>query len=203
VRWRHPRHGLLTPDQFVPAAEETEIIRPLTRCALGLAIEQQAHWRDQGHALRVNVKIAGRNVQDHQLPRAVSGLLERWGVPPASLSITVDENTTLSLEAPVLRSLAKMGWASLWTTTAPTPPRCSASAPCLHRAAAGRFAAGLGAPRGRGSGGSARHRRAGSCPPPHVIATGVDDEAARTSIQRLGCDAAQGSLWATRYRREP
>ena len=39
----------------------------------------------------------------------MSGLLERWGVPPASLSITVDENTSLSLEAPVLRSLAKMG----------------------------------------------------------------------------------------------
>jgi diguanylate cyclase (GGDEF)-like protein/PAS domain S-box-containing protein len=64
VRWRHQRHGLLTPDQFVPAAEETEIIRPLTRCVLGLAIEQQAHWRGEGHALRVNVKIAGRNVQD-------------------------------------------------------------------------------------------------------------------------------------------
>lgn len=196
VRWRHPRHGLLTPDQFVPAAEETEIIRPLTRCALGLAIEQQARWRDQGHALRVSVKIAGRNVQDRQLPRAVSGLLERWGVPPASLSITVDENTTLSLEAPVLRSLAKMGVGvalddygsdstSLLRLRALPFTELRLDGSLL--ASARREGAEAAAVRGIVELAHALHLT--------VIATRVDDEAARTSIQRLGCDAAQGGLW--------
>ena len=197
VRWRHPRHGLLTPDQFVPAAEETEIIRPLTRCALGLAIEQQARWRDQGHALRVNVKIAGRNVQDRQLPRAVSGLLERWGVPPASLSITVDENTSLSLEAPVLRSLAKMGVGVAlddYGSDSTSLLRLRAL-PFTELRLDGSLLA------------SARHEGVeaaavrGIVELAHalnltVIATGVDDEAARTSIQGLGCDAAQGGLWS-------
>ena len=196
VRWRHPRHGLLTPDQFVPTAEETEIIRPLTRCALGLAIEQQARWRDQGHALRVSVKIAGRNVQDRQLPRAVSGLLERWGVPPASLSITVDENTTLSLEAPVLRSLAKMGVGvaldgygsdstSLLRLRALPFTELRLDGSLL--ASARREGAEAAAVRGIVELAHALHLT--------VIATRVDDEAARTSIQRLGCDAAQGGLW--------
>lgn len=196
VRWRHPRHGLLTPDQFVPAAEETEIIRPLTRCALGLAIEQQARWRDQGHALRVSVKIAGRNVQDRQLPRAVSGLLERWGVPPASLSITVDENTTLSLEAPVLRSLAKMGVGvalddygsdstSLLRLRALPFTELRLDGSLL--ASARREGAEAAAVRGIVELAHALNLT--------VIATRVDDEAARTSIQRLGCDAAQGGLW--------
>jgi diguanylate cyclase (GGDEF)-like protein len=205
VRWRHPRHGLLAPDQFVPAAEETEIIRPLTRCALGLAIEQQAHWRDQGHALRVNVKIAGRNVQDHQLPRAVSGLLERWGVPPASLSITVDENTTLSLEAPVLRSLAKMGVGIAlddYGSDSTSLLRLRAL-PFTELRLDGSLLA------------SARHEGVeaaavrGIVELAHalnltVIATGVDDEAARTSIQRLGCAMPRrGACGATRYRRGP
>ena len=196
VRWRHPRHGLLTPDQFVPTAEETEIIRPLTRCALGLAIEQQARWRDQGHALRVSVKIAGRNVQDRQLPRAVSGLLERWGVPPASLSITVDENTTLSLEAPVLRSLAKMGVGvalddygsdstSLLRLRALPFTELRLDGSLL--ASARREGAEAAAVRGIVELAHALNLT--------VIATRVDDEAARTSIQRLGCDAAQGGLW--------
>jgi diguanylate cyclase (GGDEF)-like protein/PAS domain S-box-containing protein len=196
VRWRHQRHGLLTPDQFVPAAEETEIIRPLTRCVLGLAIEQQANWRDQGHALRVNVKIAGRNVQDRQLPRAVSGLLERWGVPPASLSITVDENTTLSMEAPVLQSLAKMGVGVAlddYGSDSTSLLRLRAL-PFTELRLDGSLVASA-----RREGVEAAAVR-GIVELAHalnltVIATGVDDEAARISIQRLGCDAAEGGLW--------
>jgi diguanylate cyclase (GGDEF)-like protein/PAS domain S-box-containing protein len=196
VRWRHQRHGLLTPDQFVPAAEETEIIRPLTRCVLGLAIEQQANWRDQGHALRVNVKIAGRNVQDRQLPRAVSGLLERWGVPPASLSITVDENTTLSMEAPVLQSLANMGVGVAlddYGSDSTSLLRLRAL-PFTELRLDGSLVASA-----RREGVEAAAVR-GIVELAHalnltVIATGVDDEAARISIQRLGCDAAEGRLW--------
>ncbi len=196
VRWRHQRHGLLTPDQFVPAAEETEIIRPLTRCVLGLAIEQQANWRDQGHALRVNVKIAGRNVQDRQLPRAVSGLLERWGVPPASLSITVDENTTLSMEAPVLQSLANMGVGVAlddYGSDSTSLLRLRAL-PFTELRLDGSLVASA-----RREGVEAAAVR-GIVELAHalnltVIATGVDDEAARISIQRLGCDAAEGPLW--------
>ncbi len=196
VRWRHPRHGLLTPDQFVPAAEETEIIRPLTRCVLGLAIEQQANWRDQGHALRVNVKIAGRNVQDRQLPRAVSGLLERWGVPPASLSITVDENTTLSMEAPVLQSLANMGVGVAlddYGSDSTSLLRLRAL-PFTELRLDGSLVASA-----RREGVEAAAVR-GIVELAHalnltVVATGVDDEAARISIQRLGCDAAEGRLW--------
>ena len=196
VRWRHQRHGLLTPDQFVPAAEETEIIRPLTRCVLGLAIEQQANWRDQGHALRVNVKIAGRNVQDRQLPRAVSGLLERWGVPPASLSITVDENTTLSMEAPVLQSLANMGVGVAlddYGSDSTSLLRLRAL-PFTELRLDGSLVASA-----RNEGVEAAAVR-GIVELAHalnltVIATGVDDEAARISIQRLGCDAAEGPLW--------
>jgi EAL domain-containing protein (putative c-di-GMP-specific phosphodiesterase class I) len=196
VRWRHQRHGLLTPDQFVPAAEQTDIIRPLTRSILGLALQQQARWREQGHALRINVKIAGRNVQDRQLPRAVSSLLERWTVPANSLSITVDENTTLSMAAPVLHALAENGVGVALGNYG------SDSASLLRLrglpftelrldgslvASARREGVEAAAVRGIVDLAHALNLT--------VIATGVDDEATRSAIQQLGCDAARGRLW--------
>jgi diguanylate cyclase (GGDEF)-like protein/PAS domain S-box-containing protein len=196
VRWRHPRHGLLVPHQFVPAAEETDIIRPLTRCVLGLAVEQQARWREQGHALRVNVKIAGRNVQDRQLPRAVATLLQRWSVPASALSITVDENTTLSAEAPVLRALAEKGIGIALDgfgsdqTSLLRLRSLSISELRLDRAlSASATGEGVEAATVRGIVELAHTLEL------RVIASGVDDEAARASLQLLGCDAAQGLLW--------
>lgn len=196
VRWRHPRHGLLAPDEFLPVAEQTDIIRPLTRCVLGLAVEQQARWREQGHGIRVNVRIAGRNVSDRQLARAVSRLLERWSVPPAALSITVDENTTLSGDAPVLRALAEagvgVGLDGYGSDSASLVRFRGLPFTELHLdrtlvAAAGREGVEAAAVRDVVDLAHALKLT--------VVATGVDDEGARASIQRLGCDAAQGRLW--------
>ena len=196
VRWRHQRHGLLTPDQFVPAAEQTDIIRPLTRSVLGMAIEQLARWREQGHAIRVNVKVAGRNVQDRQLPRAVAALLEKWKVPATALSITVDENTTLSREVPVLASLAEKGIgvalddygsdsASLLRLRGLPVAELRLDGPLVA-------AAGRDGPEAAAVGGIVELAHALNLV---VIAKGVDGEATRASVRRLGCDAAQGALW--------
>jgi diguanylate cyclase (GGDEF)-like protein/PAS domain S-box-containing protein len=196
VRWRHPRHGLLTPDQFLPVAEQTDIIRPLTRCVLGLAVEQQARWREQGHSIRVNVRIAGRNVQDRQLARAVSRLLDRWSVPAAALSIAVDENTTLSGNVPVLRALAEagvgIGLDGYGSDSASLVRLRGLPFTELHLDGALVAAAlreGVEAAAVRGVVDLAHTLEL------IVIATGVDDEAARAAVQRLGCDAAEGGLW--------
>jgi len=196
VRWRHPRHGLLAPDEFLPVAEQTDIIRPLTRCVLGLAVEQQARWREQGHSIRVNVRIAGRNVQDRQLAGAVSRLLERWSVPPAALSIAVDENTTLSGDAPVLRALAEAGVGvgldgygsdSASLVRFRGLPFTELRLDGTLVAAAGREGVEAAAVRSVVDLAHALKLT--------VVATGVDDEGARACIQRLGCDAARGRLW--------
>lgn len=196
VRWRHPRHGLLTPDQFLPVAEQTDIIRPLTRCVLGLAVEQQARWREQGHSIRVNVRIAGRNVQDRQLARAVSRLLDRWSVPAAALSIAVDENTTLSGNVPVLRALAEagvgIGLDGYGSDSASLVRLRGLPFTELHldgALIAGALGEGVEAAAVRGVVDLAHTLEL------IVIATGVDDEAARAAVQRLGCDAAEGGLW--------
>lgn len=57
VRWRHPKRGLMPPDQFIPAAEETELIRPLTRWVLDRALRQCRLWLESG--LDVGVEDQG------------------------------------------------------------------------------------------------------------------------------------------------
>jgi EAL domain-containing protein (putative c-di-GMP-specific phosphodiesterase class I) len=70
VRWRHPARGLLSPDVFVPLAEETGHIRALTDHVLARAIADQAAMRRAGHDLDVAVNISGRLLSDPDFAQA-------------------------------------------------------------------------------------------------------------------------------------
>jgi EAL domain-containing protein (putative c-di-GMP-specific phosphodiesterase class I) len=70
VRWRHPHRGLLSPDMFIPLAEETGHIRALTDCVLRQAIEHQAAMRLAGHELDMSVNISGRLLSDPEFAEA-------------------------------------------------------------------------------------------------------------------------------------
>ena len=68
VRWEHPVHGLLPPDQFVPLAEQTGLIRPLTLYMLNAALHQCAAWRSAGYDVAVAVNVTGRDLLDLRFP---------------------------------------------------------------------------------------------------------------------------------------
>ncbi|HVH64474.1 MAG TPA: diguanylate cyclase, partial [Candidatus Acidoferrum sp.] len=74
VRWGHPRHGLLLPNDFVPAAEQTELIHPLTAWVLNEALRQAHAWQAAGIELAVAVNLSARNLLDPDLPETVQGL---------------------------------------------------------------------------------------------------------------------------------
>jgi predicted signal transduction protein with EAL and GGDEF domain len=57
VRWQHPDHGLLGPGEFIPLAERTGLIHPLTRWVLDAALRQAAQWHRDGHRLSVAVNV--------------------------------------------------------------------------------------------------------------------------------------------------
>jgi diguanylate cyclase (GGDEF)-like protein len=96
VRWEHPEHGLLPPDRFVPLAEHTGLIRALTSHVLDIALAQCRAWRDAGLDLGVAVNITGRDLLDLRLPDEVAGLLARWDVAPGRLELEITENTVLT-----------------------------------------------------------------------------------------------------------
>jgi predicted signal transduction protein with EAL and GGDEF domain len=75
VRWQHPHRGLVPPDDFIPLAENTGLIGPLTRRVLDLALAQARRWADAGSPLQVAVHLSARNLLDECLDTLVADLL--------------------------------------------------------------------------------------------------------------------------------
>ncbi|QTE29845.1 putative bifunctional diguanylate cyclase/phosphodiesterase [Pengzhenrongella sicca] len=112
VRWEHPVHGLLVPDAFIPAAEQTGVIGPLTRYLLDLAVEQCARWRAAGLELTVAVNLSARNLLDPALLTDVRAALARHGLPATALELEITEGTVMMDPArsrQVLGALADLG----------------------------------------------------------------------------------------------
>jgi diguanylate cyclase (GGDEF)-like protein len=112
VRWQHPDRGLVFPDEFIPLAEHTGLIGPLTRHVLDIALAQARTWSDAGRALTVSVNLAARNLLDEGLPDQVAELLVAHGVAPELLELEVTETAIMTdpVQAQqVLEQLATMG----------------------------------------------------------------------------------------------
>jgi diguanylate cyclase (GGDEF)-like protein len=105
VRWRHPRHGLLLPGEFVPLIEQTSLINGLTLEVLDQALAQLRAWIDEGLDLRVAVNLTPRSLQDSTLPGHLERLLFKWDVQPAQLDIEITESTIMSHQKRALEAL--------------------------------------------------------------------------------------------------
>ena len=93
VRWRHPTRGLLLPDQFLPAAEDAGLMRPLAARVLDMALTQLRSWRDEGVMLTVAVNLSTTNLLDLGLVASIARLLRTHDLPPESLILEITEST--------------------------------------------------------------------------------------------------------------
>jgi diguanylate cyclase (GGDEF)-like protein/PAS domain S-box-containing protein len=112
VRWIHPELGMVPPDDFIPLAEQTGIIRQLTHWVLDKAIAQGVAWRSQGHLISLSVNVSARNLMEEDLPWHVNRMLRHHGLEPEHLTLEITES--LIMEDPkrsmrVLTRLASMG----------------------------------------------------------------------------------------------
>ena len=112
IRWQHPQHGLMEPDDFIPMAERHGLINPITDWVVAEALQQCLQWRNAGHSLRVAVNMAGRSFQQPDLIDKLQKLLHTIGTLPKCLEIEITENVLMAdIEhgAQVLRQLNEMG----------------------------------------------------------------------------------------------
>jgi diguanylate cyclase (GGDEF)-like protein len=108
VRWEHPTHGLISPNDFIPFAETTGLIRPLTRHVLEQALEQVDLWRERGLELDLAVNLSTSDLLDAQLPEAVWAALGRWGVEPGRLTLEITESNMVSDSGGVATVVARL-----------------------------------------------------------------------------------------------
>jgi EAL domain-containing protein (putative c-di-GMP-specific phosphodiesterase class I) len=96
ARWRHPVHGRIGPDVFVPIAEEAGFARELTRHVLALSLDQCRRWLDRGLATRMSMNLSAPDLHDSALPGEVFAALSSRGLPPDTLMLEVTETSVLT-----------------------------------------------------------------------------------------------------------
>ena len=96
VRWPHPRRGMLNPDQFIPAAEHTGLLRPLTLYVLDAALRECARWRQENTEFTLAVNLSVRNLLDIELPHEIQDLLGRHSLPPSALELEITESALIA-----------------------------------------------------------------------------------------------------------
>ncbi|GJG99431.1 EAL domain-containing protein [Paraburkholderia terrae] len=96
VRWSDPEVGLIPPSQFIPVAEESGLIGPLSEWVLREACRQNKAWQDEGlPAARVSVNLSARQFQQRDIAKLVMQVLEETGLDPQYLELELTESTIM------------------------------------------------------------------------------------------------------------
>ncbi len=195
-RWQHPRLGLLGPDRFIPAAEETGLIDPLTRYVLDHSLAQCARWHAAGWDVPISVNVGAQCLHDLTFPEQVSDVLKKHGRQPDVLTLEITESAIIAdpqRATEVLQRLRELGvrlsiddfgtgYSSIaYLRTMPvhemkidrsftTNMRSDSSSGAITRSLLG-LAHNLEL---------------------EVVAEGVEDEETWTALAALGCDIVQG-----------
>ena len=113
VRWQHPEDGLVPPEEFIPTAEESQLIIPLGEWVLRTACAQMKEWHDAGHDwLRVAVNLSARQFQQRDLAATVERILAETGFPARYLDLEITESTAMQnadMSLAILNRLKEMG----------------------------------------------------------------------------------------------
>jgi diguanylate cyclase (GGDEF)-like protein len=112
VRWQHPQVGLLPPGEFLDIAEQTSLIKPLTRIVLEASLLQAAQWDQCGLNVAVAVNLSTRVLNDPHLVQSVTRALDNANMPAGRLKLEVTESTLMAdpaLARTVLEELAALG----------------------------------------------------------------------------------------------
>jgi diguanylate cyclase (GGDEF)-like protein len=95
ARWVHPDFGPVSPEEFVPIAEQSGLIHSLTRWAIRASLEELVRWRIHDPDLRVSVNVSARNLIDASLVTDVRRILRDVGLPGDALTLELTESTVM------------------------------------------------------------------------------------------------------------
>jgi diguanylate cyclase (GGDEF)-like protein/PAS domain S-box-containing protein len=201
LRWRHPRYGVLTPEAFLPLADDTGLLVPIGRWALVEACTQGRRWMDEGISpLSMVVNVTARQLRGGDIAEQVREALATSGLPAESLLLEVPETVVRQLSEPVESALAavtslgaRLGVDDFGTGYAALPAlqRLHASAICIDRKLVS------GVPHNGERAGLAKALIALARGLNfEVVAKGVETHAQREFLAEAGCRVCQGDLFA-------
>lgn len=108
VRWQHPEKGFMAPDLFIPMAEQTGLIHPLTYWVLNEAFAQTKRWRQQGLELTMAVNLAVQDLLDAQLVDMIAKGLRCYEIEPSWLMLEITEGSLMADPVRAQRTLQQL-----------------------------------------------------------------------------------------------
>ena len=96
LRWLHPLQGFISPERFIPMAEQNGLMKKLTMWVLEKALEQSKKWSKEGLDLHISVNLSASNLQDLQLPDDVQKLLNEYKIDSNTLIFEITESSIMS-----------------------------------------------------------------------------------------------------------
>jgi diguanylate cyclase (GGDEF)-like protein len=197
VRWQHAKRGLLSPDHFVPLAEQGGLIKLLTHWVLRQALEQCQTWARERRPLSIAVNLSARNLHDSQLAEQIGELLESCEVAAQQLELEVTESAVMvdPVRAAAILGVLEQSGVTLAIDDFGTGYSSLAylrSLPVSELKIDKSFVMGLGA---NGNGNATIVRSTsdlGHNLGLSVVAEGVEDQQTLDLLGSFGCDGAQG-----------
>ncbi|MFC6237666.1 putative bifunctional diguanylate cyclase/phosphodiesterase [Longivirga aurantiaca] len=112
LRWNHPLRGMVPPSEFIPLAEQTGLVHTVTDRVMRMVLTQQRAWIDEGLEIPVAVNLSALNLAEPELDRRIARLLEEYDVPARLLEFEITESAIMQdpeRAAETLRRIAAMG----------------------------------------------------------------------------------------------
>ena len=105
IRWNHRERGWVGPDEFIPVAEQTGLIVPLTEQVLADVAQRWRAWHDAGIELRLAANLSLRSLQDPSVVDEIRDCIDAVGMPPSALTLEITESSIMSDPTRTLRVL--------------------------------------------------------------------------------------------------
>ena len=105
VRWHHPTRGMLSAGEFIPLAESTGMITPLTYWMLDAVLRHSYGWRKNGQLHPLSINLSAHDFRDPRLLDRIGGALNTWGTEPQSIEFELTESVLMEDPEGALRTL--------------------------------------------------------------------------------------------------
>ncbi len=113
ARWHHPEMGFVTPDEFIPVAEQTGIIKKLTLFVMNAALRDCKRWRDKGYDICISINISPHCLQDVSFPGNLQSIVDNSGMTANNVELEITETALmqdLNSTEKVLRRFYEAGY---------------------------------------------------------------------------------------------
>ncbi|GIJ29284.1 hypothetical protein Vqi01_44460 [Micromonospora qiuiae] len=108
LRWRHPRRGMVDPEELIRVAEQSAVMRLLTRRVVDDVMEQLAKWSAAGLRLRAAVNVSVRDLHTGEIADQIADRLARYGLAPDRLQLEITEGALMADPRRVLTTITRL-----------------------------------------------------------------------------------------------